>query len=105
MKIRLLFWLGILGVHVKSHLDSGKGGLYVSADWNTDLNTNSSWKMKLHPAYDPNSGGGGADNRITPYNVKFDARNALGDWTDSAWYTEGYDDSSWDTPIEKGGHK
>lgn len=87
----------------KSHLDSGKGGLYVSADWNADLNTNTSWKMKLHPAYDPNSGGGGADNRITPYSVKFDARNALGDWTDNAWYSVGYNDSSWDTPVEKGG--
>ncbi|WP_298763511.1 LamG-like jellyroll fold domain-containing protein [uncultured Polaribacter sp.] len=87
----------------KSHLDSGKGGLFVAADWNADLNTNTSWKMKLHPAYDPNSGGGGADNRITPYSVKFDARNALGDWTDNAWYLEGYDDSNWDTPIEKGG--
>ena len=87
----------------KSHLDSGKGGLYVSSDWSADLNTNSSWKMKLHPGYDPNSGGGGEDNRIAPYNVKFDARNALGDWTDNAWYTEGYDDSSWSIPEEKGG--
>ncbi|MFS4482738.1 LamG-like jellyroll fold domain-containing protein [Hyunsoonleella sp. 2307UL5-6] len=99
--IAILAWY--FGRTRKSHLDSGKGGLYVSADWNADLNTNSSWKMKLHPAYDPNSGGGGADNRITPYSVKFDARNALGDWTDSAWYTEGYDDSNWDTPTEKGG--
>ena len=98
--IAILAWY--FGRTRKSHLDSGKGGLYVSADWNADLNTNSSWKMKLHPAYDPNSGGGGADNRITPYSVKFDARNALGDWTGNAWYTEGYDDSNWDTPTEKG---
>jgi alpha-L-rhamnosidase len=99
--IAILAWY--FGRTRKSHLDSGKGGLYVSADWNADLNTNSSWKMKLHPGYDPNSGGGGADNRITPYSVKFDARNALGDWTDNAWYTLGYDDSNWNTPIEKGG--
>lgn len=99
--IAILAWY--FGRTRKSHLDSGKGGLYVSADWNSDLNTNTSWKMKLHPAYDPNSGGGGADNRITPYSVKFDARNALGDWTDNAWYTVGYDDSNWDTPTEKGG--
>lgn len=99
--IAILAWY--FGRTRKSHLDSGKGGLYVSADWNADLNTNTSWKMKLHPAYDPNSGGGGEDNRITPYSVKFDARNALGDWTDNSWYTEGYDDSNWDTPTEKGG--
>lgn len=99
--IAILAWY--FGRTRKSHLDSGKGGLYVSADWASDLNTNTSWKTKLHPAYDPNSGGGGADNRITPYSVKFDARNALGDWTDNAWYTVGYDDSNWDTPTEKGG--
>lgn len=99
--IAILAWY--FGRTRKSHLDSGKGGLYVSADWNSDLNTNSSWKMKLHPAYDPNSGGGGADNRITPYSVKFDARKALGDWTDNAWYSVGYNDSNWDTPVEKGG--
>ena len=98
--IAILAWY--FGRTRKSHLDSGKGGLYVSADWNANLNTNTSWKMKLHPAYDPNSGGGGEDNRITPYSVKFDARNALGDWTDNAWYSVGYDDSNWDTPVEKG---
>ncbi|MEN8880631.1 MAG: LamG-like jellyroll fold domain-containing protein [Polaribacter sp.] len=100
--IAILAWY--FGRTRKSHLDSGKGGLYVSADWNADLNTNTSWKMKLHPAYDPNSGGGGdTDNLITPYNIKFDARNALGDWTDNAWYTVGYNDSNWDVPVEKGG--
>ena len=87
----------------KMHANSGKGGLYISADWNTNLNTNSTWKMKLHAAFDPNSGGGGEDNGIAPYNVKFDARNAMGDWTSSAWYTVGYDDSSWAVPVEKGG--
>ncbi|WP_299059469.1 LamG-like jellyroll fold domain-containing protein [uncultured Polaribacter sp.] len=100
--IAILAWY--FGRTRKSHLDSGKGGLYVSADWNADLNTNTSWKMKLHPAYDPNSGGGGdTDNLITPYNIKFDARNALGDWTDNAWYTVVYNDSNWDVPVEKGG--
>ncbi len=86
----------------KMHADSGKGGLFVSASWNSDLNTNSSWKIKQHLAYDPNSGGGGEDNGIPAYSVNFDARNALGDWTDNAWYTVGYDDSSWGVPIEKG---
>jgi len=86
----------------KMHADSGKGGLYVSADWNTNLNSNSSWKIKLHPAYDPNSGGGGEDNGIPAYSIKFDARNAMGDWTANAWYTVGYDDSSWGVPVEKG---
>ena len=86
----------------KMHADSGKGGLYVSADWNTNLNTNSTWKMKVHTAYDPNSGGGGADNGIPAYSVKFDARNAMGDWTSNAWYSEGYNDSNWGVPVVKG---
>ena len=54
--IAVLVWFWGRETHKGTHIDSGKGGLYVSADWNADLNTNTSWKMKLHPAYDPNSG-------------------------------------------------
>ncbi len=87
----------------KPHEDSGNGGLLVSADWNKDLNTNASWKMEVHPAYDPESGGGGKSaNRVNAYNVKFDARRAMGDWTDAAWYSPAFDDSSWEVPEEKG---
>ncbi|WP_044211335.1 alpha-L-rhamnosidase C-terminal domain-containing protein [Flammeovirga sp. OC4] len=85
----------------KVHDDSGKGGLLVHADWG--LKTNNTWKMKKHPAYDPKSGGGGKNpNRVNAYNVYFDARKALGDWTEKAWYTQNYDDSDWTTPHTKG---
>ncbi|WP_162633065.1 alpha-L-rhamnosidase-related protein [Echinicola strongylocentroti] len=87
----------------KTHEDSGFGGLYVEAEWAQDLNTNASWKMMAHPAYDPTSGGGGGSaNRVNAYNVKFDARKAMADWTDQAWYTGGFDDSHWHSPTEKG---
>lgn len=87
----------------KTHEDSGKGGLCLSSSAMPELNTNASWKMKLHPAYDPNSGGNSSPNRPNPFNVKFDGRTAMGDWTEEAWYTTAYDDSNWSTPIEKGG--
>ncbi|WP_460545039.1 alpha-L-rhamnosidase-related protein [Echinicola sediminis] len=99
--IAILVWYW--GRTRKTHEDSGCGGLYVAAEWEEDLNTNTSWKMNIHPAYDPNSGGGGGSaNRVNAYNVRFDARKAMADWTDQAWYTPAFDDSNWPTPIEKG---
>ncbi len=99
--IAILVWYW--GRTRKPHEDSGKGGLFVSADWAPSLNSNASWKMKVHPAYDPKSGGGGPSaNRVNAYNVKFDARQAMGDWTEGAWYTSNFDDNNWNTPTEKG---
>lgn len=99
--IAILVWYW--GRTRKPHEDSGKGGLLVSADWAPSLNTNESWKMKVHPGYDPKSGGGGKSaNRVNAYNVKFDARVGMGDWSDKAWYTSSYDDSDWDVPTQKG---
>ncbi len=100
--IAILVWYW--GRTRKVHEDSGKGGLCVVADWASDLNTDKTWKMKVHPAYDPNSGGGGPSaNRVQAYNVKFDARQAMGDWTDEAWYTTNFNDSNWNNaPVEKG---
>lgn len=99
--IAILVWYW--GRTRKPHEDSGKGGLLIAADWNQKLNSNSSWKMKVHPAYDPKSGGGGKSaNRVNAYNVKFDARKAIGDWTNEAWYAANYDDSNWGSPVEKG---
>ncbi|MGQ1783645.1 alpha-L-rhamnosidase-related protein [Saccharicrinis sp. GN24d3] len=87
----------------KPHDDSGQGGLYIEADWTSDLNSNASWKMKVHSAYDPKGGGGGnSANRVNAYNVKYDARKAMGDWTENAWYTSEFDDNNWDVPTEKG---
>ncbi|TWU28652.1 alpha-L-rhamnosidase-related protein [Bythopirellula polymerisocia] len=87
----------------KCHLDSGQGGLVLQADLGkTRLVTDRSWKMKVHPAYDSASGGGGNHRQVPQFNVKFDANNALGDWTDGAWYTAEFDDSNWRNAVEKG---
>lgn len=100
--IAILVWYW--GRTRKVHDDSGKGGLLFHANLgNQQLVSNADWKMKVHPAYDSKSGGGGKNpNRVNAYNVKFDARKAMGDWSDKAWYTNSYDDSNWDKPVEKG---
>ena len=100
--IAILVWYW--GRTRKVHDDSGKGGLLFHANLGEKhLVSNASWKMKVHPAYDPNSGGGGnSANRVNAYNVKFDAGKAMGDWSDKAWYSHAFDDTNWDKPVEKG---
>lgn len=99
--IAILVWYW--GRSRKCHLDSGQGGLVLQADLGeTRLKTDRSWKMKVHSAYDPKSGGGGNLRQVPQFNVKFDANRALGDWTDEAWYTDDYDDSGWNSAVEKG---
>lgn len=99
--IAILVWY--VGRTCKAHVSSGLGGLYVSADELPALNSDASWKMKGHTAYDPQSGGGGkGPNTLAAYSIKFDARKSLGDWSNEAWYMSPYDDSDWATPVEKG---
>ncbi len=88
----------------KTHDDSGLAGLYIDADFgDVKLKTDASWKIKTHPAYDPKSGGGGKNaNRVNAYNIHFDARQSLSDWTDDSWYSMAYDDSNWQNAVEKG---
>ena len=101
--IAILVWYW--GRTRKVHDDSGKGGLLFHANLGKQsLSSNANWKMKKHLAYDPKSGGGGKSaNRVNAYNVKFDARKSMGDWSDKAWYSNSFDDTNWDVPIEKGG--
>ena len=97
--IAILVWYW--GNEGRNNLDSGKGGLLFQADMGTfTLNSNSSWKMKLHPAY------GFVPFKINPagilynyggWNIGFDARNDMPEW-----YLKEYDDSLWFTPTEKG---
>ena len=100
--IAILVWYW--GRTRKVHDDSGKGGLLFHSNLGKQqLISDTTWKMKLHPAYDPKSGGGGGSaNRVNAYNVKFHAQKSLGDWSDNAWYTNNYNDKNWDKPIIKG---
>ncbi|WP_066630729.1 alpha-L-rhamnosidase-related protein [Labilibacter marinus] len=101
--IAILVWYW--GRTRKTHDDSGKGGLFFNADLGqTQLVSDCSWKVKLHPAYDLKSGGGGKNpNRVNSYNIKYDAQRSLGDWTDEAWYSGNYNDRDWQSATEKGG--
>lgn len=83
------------------HKDSGKGGMIFQAQMGgATIVSDNTWKMKVHPAYSPGSGGG--NSYVPPYNVLFDAQLSLGDWTSSGWTSEGYSDTSWGNAIEKG---
>lgn len=101
------------GKTAKTHEDSGKGGLLFSAELgDRALRSDSSWKLKPHPAYDPKSRGlNRSANRPNAMDVKYDARMAMGDWTPEAWYQPGNSDKpghsgqpfdSWQNAIEKG---
>ena len=100
--IAILVWYW--GRTRKVHDDRGNGGLLFHADLGSQhLVSNQDWKMKVHPAYDPKSGGGGSNpNRVNAYNVTFDARKGMGDWSDAAWYKNNYNDTSWEKPTLKG---
>ena len=100
--ISILVWYW--GRTRKTHEDSGKGGLIFHSDIDGyQLCSDSSWKVIKHPGYDPKSGGGGGSaNRVNAYNIRFDANKALGDWTDAAWYSLSYNDTKWNSAIEKG---
>lgn len=101
--VAILVWYW--GKTAKTHEDSGKGGLLFSADLGeTTLRSDQSWKLKVHPAYDPRSRGvGRSANRANAMDVKYDARKAMGDWTSAAWHAENYAmDASWKPATEKG---
>lgn len=99
--IAVLVWYWGRETHKGTYIDSGKGGfLFEAIVGETKVVSNKSWKVKLHPAYSidvPDIG-----NSVVQYPVKYDARKDLKDWSDSAWYTENYNDHNWSFASEKG---
>lgn len=79
-----------------THVDSGQGGfLFQAKTGDTTIVSDSSWKVKADVAYACDSGDTGKS--IVPYNVKYDARKELGDWT-----MPEYADDGWAAATEKG---
>jgi len=99
--IAILVWY--IGRWHGNYLPSGKGGLVFQSDLGgTTLQSDNTWKMKVHPAYDPNGGGGWGAGGIVAYSVVFDGSKALGDWTSGGWKSETYSDAAWSAAVEKG---
>ena len=99
--IALLVWYWGRETHKGTHIDSGKGGLLFSAQiGNQRLVSDGSWKAKQHTGYDNTISP--ASKALVQYPVKFNAQNAMGDWSKKAWYKSNFDDTSWPTASEKG---
>ena len=99
--IAILVWYWGRETYKGTHVDSGKGGLLFAVNFGSKtIVSDASWKMKVHPAYNPDSGEN--SKSIVPYNVKYDAQKDLNDWTSSAWYSGSYSDESWESAVEKG---
>ncbi|WP_200979982.1 alpha-L-rhamnosidase C-terminal domain-containing protein [Echinicola sp. 20G] len=99
--IAVLAWYWGRETHKGTHIDSKKGGLLFIAEWGDHtVVSDASWKAMQHPGYDNNMDP--ASKNLIQYSVKYDAQKALNDWSDDAWYTEGYNDSNWPLAVEKG---
>lgn len=94
--IAVLAWYWGRETHKGTHIDSGKGGFIFQADFNgKKLISDKSWKVKADPAYALDSGD--PDKNIVQYNVKYDARKVMGDWTSTD-----FSDAGWKAAAEKG---
>ena len=80
-----------------SSMDSGKGGfMFQAMAGGTTIATDQTWKVKVHTGYGPQTLSA-PNYRLAEWNVEYDGRNDLGDWTASAFV-----DSSWAAPTAKG---
>ncbi|VGO12535.1 hypothetical protein PDESU_01088 [Pontiella desulfatans] len=94
--IAVLVWYWGRETHKGTHVDSGKGGFVFQADFNgKKLISDKSWKVKADSAYALDSGETG--EAIVQYNVKYDARKEMGDWT-----APSFPDGDWKAATEKG---
>lgn len=85
-----------------THISTGQPGFIFQAKVGQQLIvSDSSWKAKPHKAYLPVEKK--PPFRVAAWSVNYDARKAMGDWSDEAWYLSNYDDSSWE--AAKGGRK
>jgi alpha-L-rhamnosidase len=82
---------GDKGTHI-----SAKAGFVMQADTGeTLIKTDASWKVMPHQAYQSNIEKR-PPYRVAAWNIKYDARQDMSDWTENAWYKPGYDDSQWE---------
>lgn len=78
-----------------THISSRKGGFIFQAQVGEQLVvSDDSWKVNYHPAYDKKVTKK-SPYRVAAWNIKYDARLDMKDWSDQAWYQPDYDDSKW----------
>lgn len=81
-----------------SHIDRGKGAFFMECELNdTALYSDSTWKIKVHPAYEETTGDV-PNFRLPESNVRFNAQKN----TIDNWIAVDFDDSSWSNAVEKG---
>jgi alpha-L-rhamnosidase len=94
--IAVLVWF--FGRDGFSYKTSGKGAFYFEADaGGTPIVSDESWKVKVHSAYGPQIGPDGPNFRLPEFNVEYDARNDVGEWTATT-----FSDTSWKDAAPKG---
>ena len=99
--IAILVWYWGRETHKGTHIDSGKGGLlFFSKIGKQTIVSDASWKAIQHPGYDNTIEP--ASKMLVQYSVKYDAQNAMNDWSDKAWYTFDFSDKDWPAAVEKG---
>lgn len=98
--IGVLVWFW--GKGGSSHNNSGKGGFIFQANLDRKIIlSDSTWKVKEHPAYKKNLSNNSddmPDNRIAAWPVIFDNRENSID----GWINIEYDDSLWENAVSKG---
>jgi len=99
--IAVLAWYWGRETHKGTHIDSKKGGLLFYAQIGDQaLVSDSTWKAIQHPGYDDTVEP--ASKNLVQYSVGFDARKAMNDWSEQAWYSKGFSDTEWPDAVEKG---
>jgi alpha-L-rhamnosidase len=78
---------------------SGKGAFLFDANFGgTAVRSDATWKVKTHPAYENSTTGGQPNDRLSEYNVRFNAQNDAV----NGWQQPGYNDASWLAATAKG---
>ncbi len=77
-----------------SNTDSGKAGFLFEAG---AIRSDNSWKVSRHPAYINDPAKKKPNYRLPEFNICFDARRDIGDWT-----AVDFDDSAWEAATQNG---
>lgn len=87
------------GKNGMSHRSSGKGGFLFDGNFGgTAVQSDATWRVQVHPAYQNSTGGGQPNFRLPEFNVRFNAAgNAI-----EGWQQSDYDDSAWPAAVVKG---